>query len=188
MSLIIFIPVCLSVLTSLYFLMPAVFLKRFRSLEDPTLNELRLRTGIRFSLKVKEDPLVNAFSLPNNVIVVTSGLVNEGVDNLRSAIAHELGHLRGKHHLKTFLSLLGITVASLYLLNLDVMLGLALMFAGIVVVRYISRHFEYLADKYAIELVGRDEYIRLLALHVNPGEKQSLLSTHPTVLNRLKKI
>ncbi|ABP94372.1 MULTISPECIES: M48 family metalloprotease [Metallosphaera] len=188
MLLIIFILVCLSVLTGLYFSVPAISLKRYREINGESLTDLKLRTGLEFSVRVKEDPLVNALSLPNNVIVVTSGLVKEGTESLTSAIAHELGHLQGRHHLKTFILLLGITSISIYLLDVDVVLGLGLMLIGIVLVRYVSRHFEYSADRFAAELVGRERYTRLLALHMNPREKSSPLSTHPTVLNRLKKI
>ncbi|AWR99306.1 M48 family metalloprotease [Metallosphaera hakonensis] len=189
MNSIIFILLSLSFLWALYALIPAIILKRYVTYTSPVIHELVRVSGVRVRVVIKRDASVNAFSLPNNVIVITEGLANQGQDNLRSALAHEVGHLKGFHHVKTFLLLTCLTGISIFLImNVNIIVGIVLMLIGIIIMRYTSRLFEFWADKYAVSLVGKSQYIQLLTLNMDPKERSTMFSTHPTIMNRLKKI
>jgi len=68
------------------------------------------RATIKFHLLNKDE--INAFSLPDNHLVVFSGLVNkcENESELAGVLCHELAHLRKKHIMNKLVKELGLSV------------------------------------------------------------------------------
>ncbi|MEM3946697.1 MAG: M48 family metallopeptidase [Metallosphaera sp.] len=171
-----------------YIIIPAIMVKRYHDLDSISINQLEEKSGVKIKVKVNSDDSVNAFSLPNKVVIVTRALLNNEND-LQAALAHEIGHIKGKHHIKTFLMLIGLTIISIYvILDYNLLLGIGTVLLEIIISKFVSRYFEYSADRYAVTLVGRDQYLKLLTSYGNLEEKSSIFSTHPAVINRLKKI
>ncbi|MCI2414239.1 MAG: M48 family metalloprotease [Candidatus Aramenus sp.] len=175
----------LSLIYVVYFAVSALVSKRHPEVRVEGVDEIRRMSGVNFKLKLKEDPRVNAFSLVNNVIVVTSSLLHLKEEEILAAIAHEVGHLKMRHHLKS-LAIISAVVLSFFLLLGSLPLALAVSLLGIVIQRYLSRQFEVEADKFASGLVDKHSLITLI---MNYGEtSSSFLSTHPSSVARIKKI
>jgi len=68
------------------------------------------RATIKFHLLHKED--INAFSLPDNHLVVFSGLVNEceNESELAGVLCHELAHLKKKHIMNKLVKEFGLSI------------------------------------------------------------------------------
>lgn len=57
-----------------------------------------------FYIRIIEDPTINAFAIPGNIIAVTSGFV-EAVDDeemVAFALGHEMGHFENRDHIKRY--------------------------------------------------------------------------------------
>ncbi|MBW9140707.1 MAG: M48 family metalloprotease [Candidatus Aramenus sp.] len=175
----------LSLIYAIYFAVSTLVSKRYPEVRVEGIEEIRRRSGVNFKLKLKDDSRVNAFSLVNNVIVVTSSLLQLKDEEVLAAIAHEVGHLKMRHHLKS-LAITSAVVLSFFLLLGSLPLALSVSLLGIVIQRYFSRRFEVEADKFASELVDKHS---LIALIMNYGDtSSSFLSTHPSSVARIKKI
>ena len=77
----------------------------------PTQHVLRDRPGVRYRVKVLDDPKqVNAFALPGGYIYVYSGLllITEDEAELAGVLAHEIGHIVGRHGANRLVTQLGM--------------------------------------------------------------------------------
>ncbi|QKR00015.1 M48 family metalloprotease [Metallosphaera tengchongensis] len=172
-----------------YVTSPLLLTRKYKGVNNRLIDELSALSNTDVKVKLKDDPEVNAISYPNGVVVVTLGLLQAGDEYLRAALAHEIGHIRGRHSLKTLLLTLALVTLSIFLLtNVSLALGLTLTIGSILLLRYVSRMFEYSADSFAARLVGEASYTSLLLRYMNPNEKSWILSSHPTIYNRLKRI
>jgi Zn-dependent protease with chaperone function len=146
----------------------------------------------------------NAFALPGGAVVMTDALVRlaKNDDQVAAVLAHEIGHVRHRHGLRTALQAAGLAALTAAILgdavsitSLAVTLPTALLQTGY------SRGFETEADDYAFQ--------RLKALGISPrafGEMMALLeneekrraaaqsgraldyfSTHPPTAKRIER-
>ncbi len=103
----------------------------------------------------------NAFALPGGIIVVTDDMVklaaNEG--ELMAVLAHEIGHVRGKHALRLILQDSGVVVLVTALAGDAVsMTFLAAALPTALLQSHYSRQFEAEADEYAFAHLKRHGY------------------------------
>lgn len=111
-----------------------------------------------YRLEFRRLGMPNAFALPGNIIVVTdelAGFVHDD-DELLAVLAHELGHLQGRHAVRLVLQQSGIAVLATALAGDAV--GMTFLAAAVPAMlldaRY-SRAFEAEADDYAFALLAR---------------------------------
>ncbi len=138
---------------------------------------------------------VNAFALPGRLIVVNKGLI-EKVDSeneLSFVLAHELGHIANRDHLRRIGRSLVFMTLSTMLLGPDNgigrMLGKGLQLAEM----KFSRRQESSADSYALHLLncaygqvgGATEFFTMLEEEYSTGRVQSFFSTHPMNAQRV---
>jgi Zn-dependent protease with chaperone function len=144
--------------------------------------------------------LTNAYGM-SNAIALTDNLgkylSKEQVD---SVIAHELGHVKLKHGRRSLLLVVALFSAlALISFRLSARAPLLLsvvrfvvIFAPLMVIYYVSRRFEYAADREAVALTGDHETaIRALAnlyyaaeAPTRFGRFSELFATHPALLRR----
>jgi Zn-dependent protease with chaperone function len=145
--------------------------------------------------------LINAYGM-SNAIGLTDNLgkylTKTQVD---SAIAHELAHVKLRHARKHLLLVLGIfstmTVLffrfSQYALPLRPLAQFVVIFGPLGVIYYVSRQFEYSADRVEVEFTGEPEVaIRSLLNLYKVGEApmqyvkfSEFFMTHPSLARRL---
>lgn len=136
-------------------------------------------------IKIKKSQYVNAFSLYNGTIILTSKSLELEENEVKAIVAHELGHLKLHHHLKM---LIVINLLVFILLNLvNELIGFILTAIFLILFqRFLSRRFELEADLFASQMVGK-EFLKKVILTY--GEtKSNILSTHPSSLTRVKNI
>ena len=105
----------------------------------------------------------NAFALLGNFIVLTDELVtlvDGDLDAISGVLAHELGHLRHRHGLRSAVQATALTVLGSALIG-DYSSALAAVPAGLGHLNY-SRHFETEADAYSFEV--------LCDAHIDPAK------------------
>lgn len=144
------------------------------------------------SILCHEEP--NAFALPNGKIWVTSTLLDHVVHEkgLAFVLAHELGHIHNKDHIRAFgqsmgftmiMSILGFAEASSALYKLPAEIS----YLGL------SRNAETEADNFALTTIkknyssynGADEFFDVILKKDTWGEKiPTVLSTHPNTEKR----
>lgn len=133
--------------------------------------------------------MVNAIALPGNNIIIFEGLLQEAksADEVAGVLAHELGHVRNRHVMQSYLRQFGL---SLVLSGLDGNVSSTL--GGVLAMSY-GRDAEREADAYSILQLRRANvsaadtsafFDKLAGLEKNAGEngQNSLvgyLSTHP---------
>jgi predicted Zn-dependent protease len=144
----------------------------------------------------------NAFALPGGIIVVTDDMVkladNEG--ELMAVLAHEIGHLRGRHALRLVLQDSGVVVLVTALAGDAVsMTFLAAALPTALLQSHYSRQFEAEADDYAFAHLKRHGYSpqlfadmmrRLQQASKSSGQEGGLLqyfSSHPLTEERIER-
>jgi predicted Zn-dependent protease len=144
----------------------------------------------------------NAFALPGGIIVVTDDMVkladNEG--ELMAVLAHEIGHLRGRHALRLVLQDSGVIVLVTALAGDAVsMTFLAAALPTALLQSHYSRQFEAEADDYAFAHLKRHGYSpqlfadmmrRLQQVSKSPDQEGGVLqyfSTHPLTQERIER-
>jgi Zn-dependent protease with chaperone function len=139
----------------------------------------------------------NAFALPGGIVVVTDEMLSKAPDDdaLAGVLAHELGHVEGRHGMRRVLRAAGLGAATLVIFGdpgavLDEMTG----FAAVALDLSYSRSFEAEADARAAELLvatGRspDDLARLLAAFIDEDDGDAVsrwLSSHPQLSDRVE--
>lgn len=183
----------------------------FERSEDPLLTELTESVGRRVAevsprkdipikFRILDIGEVNAFALPNGRIYVFRGILEttETEDELAAILAHEVGHIAGRHSLKQFRLSLGIGLLA-DLLNLnkrgETIQSLANLAATLYALGY-SRQHERDADTYAFKLAllaGYDPkgsvtlFEKFAKGEGKPSRWLTYLSTHPPSRERLER-
>ncbi len=183
----------------------------FERSDDPLLTELTQTAGQRIAevsprkdmpirFRVLDVGDVNAFALPNGRIYVFRGLLEtaDTEDEVAAVLAHEVGHVAGRHSLKQFRLSLGIGLLA-DLLNLNKQGATVQALAGVASTLYqlgYSRQHERDADTYAFRLALLASYDpqgsvalfeKFAQREGRPSRLLSYLSTHPPSTERLER-
>ena len=140
----------------------------------------------------------NAFAFPGGPIVVTDQLVDvvKHDDAVVAVIAHELGHIEGRHSLRQIFRAAGLLILASTILGADEIIvdELSAVALGLVTSGY-SRGFETEADEYATRLLldagyppeGLAQALDALAKQCEqPCAKGGWFSTHPDHSERIR--
>jgi Zn-dependent protease with chaperone function len=121
----------------------ALFTRMTSSLNDGHEYDLELRDGGGLG--------ANAFALPSGIVVMTDQLValSKSDDELRAVLAHEIGHVRGRHALRHLLQAAGVTAIATALLGDVSSISGILSAAPALLDAKNSRDFETEADNFA---------------------------------------
>lgn len=112
-----------------------------------------LTDGHEYQLEFRHGGMIgaNAFALPSGIIVMTDELVelSKNDDELVSVLAHEVGHVRGRHALRQMLQVAGVSSLAVALLgDVSSISGVLAAAPALLHAKY-SRDFEREADSFA---------------------------------------
>lgn len=161
------------------------------------------RGDVRFQFKVLDKPdTINAVAVPGGFIYVYSGLIG-AADNeaeLAGVIAHEIGHVVGRHSANQMAAQFGMQKLAAIALGRheNQLVQIAAQYAAKGAMAKFSRDDEREADAYAVKYMRRAGYDpsglktffqKLLAMEKrSPGIVEAILSTHPTTEERIRTI
>ena len=146
-------------------------------------------------LRIMDDPQPNAFAAPGGIVLVTEGLLelSESENELAFVLAHEIGHFRGRDHLRGLGRgvLFQLVLASIGIGGGDVsLLGKTGLLAGL----SFSREQEREADRFGLDLIQRHYghvagagvfFERLAQDDPISARLPSFVSTHPGLEERV---
>jgi predicted Zn-dependent protease len=187
--------------------------RQAKLLDDPIINEyinrltqnLARNSDVKFPVTVNviDDDVVNAFTLPGGYLFINTGLIrlSESESELASAISHELGHVAARHYVRQASRGDLINGATLPLIFLGGVPGLAareLANIGVPVGMFkFSRDFETEADMLGIQYLYKTGYDPTAAVDMferveaasqrHPGAVSQLFNTHPLTTDRITK-
>ena len=157
-----------------------------RDLTDGHEYELELRHGDAIG--------ANAFALPSGIVVMTDELVglSKTDDELVAVLAHEIGHVRGRHALRQLLQAAGVSAIALALLgDVSSISGLLSAAPALLHAKH-SRDFEREADVFAKQWLRQHRIAesnfdailcRMSAEHPGAGD-MDYFSSHPATSER----
>ena len=148
------------------------------------------RPNIPYTFQVIDDRNINAFATMGGFVYVHTGLI-AAADNeaeLASVIAHEIGHIAGRHAIKQMRQAAvaaGVASAVGVDRNKLVQIGVELALN-----RPKSREAEYEADRMGLETLIRAGYsprgaIDFMAKLLKSGSPPTIISTHPATRDRI---
>lgn len=137
---------------------------------------------------VLDDEAVNAFALPGGHVFVFTGLLkkSQNPDEVAGVLAHEMGHVVLRHHVRSALRSLGVgAVASAVFGDTSGLAALLAAGSSQLLDLAFSREQEEAADAFAVTLAEKAGFDplavgRLLERMEEPGAPPSLLRTHPS--------
>jgi Zn-dependent protease with chaperone function len=148
--------------------------------------------------------LTNAYSLSNAIGLTDSLGQHLTKTQMDYVMAHELAHVKLRHGRKGLLLVLTIYSAfaliffrfSQHAMALQPLAEITVIFGPLVAIYYLSRRFEYAADRVAVDFTGEPEIaIKALAnlhtIHEMPAQCDrftGLFMTHPSLSNRIQAI
>jgi len=164
--------------------------------------------NLKFTFTILNSPIVNAFALPGGYIYLTRGLIylcqNEA--QLAGVIAHEIGHVTGRHSAKRYTRAVGTSLLGNLLNTLiknPVLQNLTNTTSSLYLLSY-SRDHEYEADNLATRYMIRagfdpyemanflkqmEQYSKLQKKIIGDKKKVSeLLLTHPNSSKRVMEV
>jgi Zn-dependent protease with chaperone function len=114
-------------------------------LDDGHRYQLVLRNGDKSGIGA------NAFALPSGIIVLTDQLVDMAQDDeeIVAVLAHEVGHVRGRHALRHLLHAAGVSAMAMALLGDVSQIAGLLSSAPVLLIARQSREFELEADAFS---------------------------------------
>lgn len=167
--------------------MQALFAGMTAPLDDGHAYRLELRHGGEVG--------ANAFALPAGIVVVTDELCGLALhdEEIMAVIAHEIGHVRGRHALRLLLRNAGVAALSLALLG-DVSSTTTLAAAAPTALLHAkhAREFEAEADDFAYAWLDRNgiarEHFAAILLRLEErshGARYGWMSSHPATSERI---
>ncbi|MAJ56563.1 MAG: hypothetical protein CMI74_00580 [Candidatus Pelagibacter sp.] len=164
--------------------------------------------NLKFTFTILNSPIVNAFALPGGYIYLTRGLIylcqNEA--QLAGVIAHEIGHVTGRHSAKRYTTAVGTNLLGNILNTLiknPILQNLTNTTSSLYLLSY-SRQHEYEADNLATRYMIRagfkptemanflkqmENYSKLQKKIIGDKKKVSeLLLTHPNSSKRVMEV
>lgn len=158
--------------------------------------------GFVFKFAIINDTTVNAFALPGGHVVIHSGLITKA-DNwseVQAVLAHEIAHVRLRHHLRGIISNYGVSfLASALLGDLSTLMNVATTIGGNLESLMYSRKFEFEADNNGwmyLEQARIDpqgmvtffEKLQAISGNEKIEKSMSILSTHPATTDRISNL
>jgi predicted Zn-dependent protease len=158
-----------------------------------------------YRFRVLPDPSLNAFAVPGGYIYFHSGTILEagGVEELAGVLAHELGHVKGRHSARmakdaaipSLLATLAGVAASAATGDATPMI--AAQAANVAIQLQYSRQYEDEADRLGVDFLSRSgmrseglvrffERIQVEQRKLPPGQVPPYLYSHPAVENRIE--
>lgn len=155
-----------------------------------------LEDGHRYQLELRHGDAIgpNAFALPSGIVVMTDELVelSKSDDELAAVLAHEIGHVRGRHALRNLLQAAGVSAIALALLgDVSSISGLLSAAPALLHAKH-SRDFEREADTFAKQWLREHQIAesnfdailcRMSEAHKAP-RGMDFLSSHPATEER----
>jgi len=160
------------------------------------------RPDMQWHFGVIESPDVNAFAAPGGYIFITRGLyvLLENEAELAGVLAHEIGHVIRKHHLKILQKSRTLDIGKQYLSRKITNNAILQRFIGEgaeIVARSLDKDAEFEADRIAVVLTARAGYdayglpcvLQLIGHYARDDDRVALLyKTHPYPDARLTKL
>jgi Zn-dependent protease with chaperone function len=153
----------------------------------------------RYQLEFRGSPTIgaNAFALPSGIVVVTDELVAlaEHDDEIVAVLAHEIGHVRGRHALRQMLQAAGVSALAVALLGDVSSISGILSAAPALLHAKHSRDFEREADAFAKQWLGQNGIplsrwdaimCRMTEEHGGESEAPDFFSSHPATGERAR--
>lgn len=162
-----------------------LFLRMSAGLQDGHIYRLEFRSG----------PMgPNAFALPSGIIVITDDMVKlaHNDEELMAVLAHEIGHVRGRHALRQIIQAAGVSAMALALLG-DVSTISSLVTAAPALLQARnSRELEQEADDFSRQWLATngiaeshfDDILCRLESRVHGDRTPSFLASHPPTRER----
>ncbi len=156
------------------------------------------RQDLVYTIRVVDDDLMNAFSLPGGYIYVNKGLVDrvKSDDQLAAVIAHEVAHVTAKHSMKRLQGAYGATLlegAAIFSGNMQLVAGIDLTVSSVLFAN--SRDDEFEADRLGLKYMREAGYdvLQMHAMLANlldyqagqPLRPMSYWRTHPYIPQRM---
>jgi beta-barrel assembly-enhancing protease len=187
--------------------------KSSKIINDPVIAEYVNRIGqnlvrnsdakVPFTIKVLEDPTVNAFALPGGFFFVDSGLIlkADSEAELAGVMAHEIAHVAARHGTRqmTRSQIAQLSMIPLYIMGGPVAYGLYEASGFLIPMGFLkfSRSFEAEADYLGVQYMYKSGYdpgafvdffekIQTLEKR-KPGTMAKVFSTHPPTDDRIEK-
>ena len=164
-----------------------LFRRMTAGLDDGHAYELEFRSGALGP---------NAFALPSGIIVMTDDMVKlaHSDEELMAVLAHEIGHVRGRHALRQIIQAAGVSAMALVLLgDVSTMSSLVTAAPALLEAKN-SRDLEAEADEFSrqwlqvngIATSHFDDIMCRLESRIHSDRVPSFLSTHPATHQRAK--
>ncbi|MBE9007279.1 M48 family metallopeptidase [Fortiea sp. LEGE XX443] len=151
------------------------------------------RPNLPFTFQVVDDNSVNAFATAGGYVYMNTGLLKtaENEAELASVMAHEIGHIGGKHLVKQMRQRAlasGVATATGLDRNQAVAIGVDLALN-----RPRSRQDEFDADKRGLRTLARAGYaqsgmVSFMQKLLSKGSGPTFLSTHPATSDRINNL
>lgn len=202
-----------ALLIIIFFLLMSLIFKKSSKISDAEDEDLLSfimeseAKGVKLKvMKAADNKIANAFAkgLFKKEIIVTDYLLqNLAIDEVKSILAHEIGHIIMKHPLKRFIMIILFSVFYILSIYFQEYIGLYIILIWIFMFiftaflsQYINRSQERKADEYVSSL-GIDKFVYANALiklhHLNNtvikfNKFDEKLQTHPSAIGRIKYI
>jgi len=164
---------------------------RFNAMTAP------LNDGHQYQLALRDGGRgigANAFALPSGIVVMTDQLVeaSKSDDELVAVLAHEIGHVRGRHALRQLLNAAGVTAMAAALLGDVSSISGVLAAAPALIQARNSREFESEADSFSRQWlrthgIAESNFDAILC-RIAGGDKDpgtfDFMSSHPATSQR----
>jgi Zn-dependent protease with chaperone function len=158
-----------------------------------------LNDGHQYQLELRQGGGIgaNAFALPSGIVVMTDELVeiSKSDDELVAVLAHEIGHVRGRHALRQLLQAAGVSAIAVALLGDVSSISALLSAAPALLHAKHSRDFEREADTFAKQWlhangIAESNFDAILCrISGSEGKDQKeldFLSSHPATSDRAR--
>lgn len=151
------------------------------------------RPNLPYKFQVVQDNNINAFATAGGYVYVHTGLL-KAADNeaeLASVIAHEIGHIGGRHLVKQLRqTTLASGVATALGVKQDTLVNIGVELA---LKRPNSRRHEYDADRRGLKTLTQAGYapsgmVTFMQKLLNKGSVPTLFSTHPATSSRIRSL